>query len=125
MLYRTFPKSDVKLSILGFGCMRLPIKSKKAKDIDTDLAEKMIRRAIDKGVNYIDTAWPYHGGESEKFLARALADGYREKVFLANKLPSWMIQKHEDLDRILNKQLVKLNTEYIDYYLNVIVLLIT
>ncbi|MCK5156527.1 MAG: aldo/keto reductase [Spirochaetales bacterium] len=117
MLYRTFPKSDVKLSILGFGCMRLPIKSKKAKDINTDLAEKMIRRAIDKGVNYIDTAWPYHGGESEKFLARALADGYREKVFLATKLPSWMIKKHEDMDRILNKQLVKLNTEYIDYYL--------
>ena len=117
MLYRTFPNSKDRLSILGFGCMRLPVKSKKAKDIDIDLSEKMIRRAIDNGVNYIDTAWPYHGGESEKFLARALADGYRERVFLATKLPSWMIKRHEDMDRILNKQLVKLNTDYIDYYL--------
>ncbi|NQT59709.1 MAG: aldo/keto reductase [Bacteroidetes bacterium] len=117
MLYRTFPNNEDKLSILGFGCMRLPIKSMKAKDIDFDLAEAMVRKAIDNGVNYIDTAWPYHGGESEPFLARALADGYREKVFLATKLPSWMIKKTEDMDRILNKQLVKLNTEYIDYYL--------
>jgi len=117
MLYRTFPNNEDKLSILGFGCMRLPIKSMKAKDIDFDLAEAMVRKAIDNGVNYIDTAWPFHGGESEPFLARALADGYREKVFLATKLPSWMIKKTEDMDRILNKQLVKLNTEYIDYYL--------
>jgi uncharacterized protein len=117
MLYRTFPNNEDKLSILGFGCMRLPIKSKKAKDIDFDQAEAMVRKAIDNGVNYIDTAWPYHGGESEPFLARALADGYREKVVLATKLPSWMIKKAEDMDRILNKQLVKLNTEYIDYYL--------
>jgi len=117
MLYRTFPNNEDKLSILGFGCMRLPIKSMKAKDIDFDLAEAMVRKAIDNGVNYIDTAWPYHGGESEPFLARALADGYREKVFLATKLPSWMIKKTEDMDRILNKQLVKLNTEYIDYFL--------
>ncbi len=117
MLYRTFPNNEDKLSILGFGCMRLPILSKKAKDIDLDLAESMVRKAIDNGVNYIDTAWPYHGGESEPFLGRALADGYREKVFLATKLPSWMINKQEDMNRILDKQLVKLNTEYIDYYL--------
>ncbi len=117
MLYRTFPNNEDKLSILGFGCMRLPILSKKAKDIDLDLAEAMVRKAIDNGVNYIDTAWPYHGGESENFLARALSDGYREKAFLATKLPSWMVNKQEDMDRILDKQLVKLNTEYIDYYL--------
>lgn len=117
MQYRSFPNNEDKLSILGFGCMRLPITSKKAKDINYELAEVMVRKAIDNGVNYIDTAWPYHGGASEPFLARALADGYREKVFLATKLPSWMIKKQEDMDRILNKQLIKLNTDYIDYYL--------
>ncbi len=118
MQYRSFPNdAGRKISALGFGCMRLPTIGRKAKDIDRPLAREMIRRAIDQGVNYIDTAWPYHGGESEKFLADVLSEGYRERVYLATKLPSWQIKKEEDFDRILNKQLEKLNTEYIDYYL--------
>ncbi|WP_319562029.1 aldo/keto reductase [Marispirochaeta sp.] len=117
MLYRSFPGGKEKLSILGFGCMRLPQNSDNPKDIDIPLATKMIRNAIDQGVNYIDTAWPYHGGESENFLAGALAEGYREKVYLATKLPSWEVSKHEDMDRLLNEQLHKLNTKHIDYYL--------
>jgi uncharacterized protein len=117
MLYRSFPGKDDKLSVLGFGCMRLPLRSHKGKDIDIELSQDMVRHAIDRGVNYIDTAWPYHGGESEKFLAGALSDGYRERVRLATKLPSWMVKKHEDMDRILGKQLEKLNTDHIDYYL--------
>jgi hypothetical protein len=76
-----------------------------------------VRYAIDQGVNYIDTAWPYHGGQSEPFVGRALGDGYREKVKLATKLPAWMVKSREDMDRFLNAQLEKLNTEQIDYYL--------
>ncbi len=118
MQYRTFPRyNEEQLSVLGFGCMRLPLNSHKGKDINKELASAMVRKAVDGGVNYIDTAWPYHGGESETFLASALADGYRDKVNLATKMPSWMIKKREDMDRFLDKQLRKLNTDHIDYYL--------
>jgi len=72
---------------------------------------------IDNGVNYIDTAFPYHGGESERFLGRALQDGYREKVKLATKLPHSPVQTRGDMDRILTTQLEKLRTDHIDYYL--------
>jgi predicted aldo/keto reductase-like oxidoreductase len=115
MLYRKMPKNGDKISILGFGCMRLPVTTKRA--IDEPRATKQVREAIDKGVNYLDTAWPYHAGESENFLGRALADGYREKVKLATKLPSWMIDAREDMDRYLNAQLEKMKTDHIDYYL--------
>jgi uncharacterized protein len=114
MLYRHVPKNGDRLSILGFGAMRLALKDWK---IDEPRAKLQIRHAIDMGVNYVDTAWPYHGGESESFLGRALADGYREKVKLATKLPSWMIKTEKDMDLYLNAQLKKLNTDRIDYYL--------
>jgi hypothetical protein len=114
MLYRTMPKNGDRLSVLGFGCMRLPAKEGR---IDEQRATRQVRYAIDAGVNYIDTAWPYHAGESESFLGRALADGYREKVRLATKLPSFLAEKPEDLDRFLNTQLSKLKTDHIDYYL--------
>ena len=103
MLYRKIPGNGNELSILGFGCMRLPLKEGK---IDEERARQQLRYAIDHGVNYIDTAWPYHMGESEPFVGRALADGYREKVKLATKLPSCTVKSHEDMDRILNSQLV-------------------
>ena len=115
MLYRKMQKNGDKLSILGFGCMRLPIKENGT--IDEERATSQIRYAIDHGVNYIDTAWSYHMGESEPFLGRALADGYREKIKLATKLPSWVIKNQEDMDRILNAQLARLKTDHIDYYL--------
>lgn len=115
MLYRRIPKNGDELSILGFGCMRLPIKEDGS--IDEERATKQIRYSIDKGVNYVDTAWPYHAGQSEPFLGRALADGYREKVKIATKLPSWMIEKREDMDKFLDAQLERLKTDYIDYYL--------
>jgi len=114
MLYRKIPENGDELSILGFGCMRLPLKDGK---IDEERATQQIRYAIDRGVNYIDTAWPYHTGESEPFLGRALADGYRKKVKLATKLPSWTVKSREDMDRILNAQLERLRTDHIDYYL--------
>ena len=115
MLYRKMQKNGDELSILGFGCMRLPIKENGT--IDEERATSQIRYAIDHGVNYIDTAWPYHMGESEPFLGRVLADGYREKIKLATKLPSWVIKNKEDMDRILNTQLARLKTDHIDYYL--------
>ncbi|WMW23339.1 aldo/keto reductase [Methanolobus mangrovi] len=115
MLYRKIPKNGDELSILGFGCMRLA--SKEDGSIDEERATRQVRDAIDQGVNYIDTAWPYHMGASEPFLGRALADGYREKVKVATKLPSWLIEKREDMDYYLNAQLEKLNTDHIDYYL--------
>lgn len=115
MLYRKIPKNGDELSILGFGCMRFPMT--KAGQIDEPRAVRQIRDAIDRGVNYLDTAWPYHAGESENILGRALADGYRYKVKIATKLPSWMIKNREDMDTFLNAQLEKLKTDRIDYYL--------
>jgi uncharacterized protein len=114
MLYRKMPKNGDELSILGFGCMRLPVTDGK---IDEARAIAQIRHAIDKGVNYVDTAWPYHGGESEPLLGKALKDGYRDRVKVATKLPSWLVKKREDMDRFLDAQLKKLGTDHIDYYL--------
>ena len=114
MLYRKVPKTADALSILGFGCMRLPQKDGR---IDEEAATSQIRYAIDHGVNYIDTAWPYHGGESEPFVGRALAGGYRERVKLATKLPAWLVRDRADMDRFLDAQFCKLATSKIDYYL--------
>ncbi len=115
MLYRKMPKNGDELSILGFGLMRLPVT--KEGRIDAPRAVRQIHDAIDQGVNYLDTAWPYHAGESENVLGRALADGYRDKVKIATKLPSWMIKSRADMDTYLNAQLKKLQTDRIDYYL--------
>jgi predicted aldo/keto reductase-like oxidoreductase len=114
MLYRKAPKTGDELSILGFGCMRLAQKNGR---IDEERAARQIRYAIDRGVNYIDTAWPYHGGESEPFVGRVLAGGYRERVKLATKLPAWLVKSRSDMDRFLDAQLGKLATSRIDYYL--------
>ena len=115
MLYRKMPENGDELSILGFGCMRLPLKEDGT--IDEQRARSLVRYAIDQGVNYVDTAWPYHMGESEPFLGRTLADGYREKVKLATKLPSWLVECREDMDKFLNAQLERLKTDHFDYYL--------
>lgn len=114
MQYRTVPKNGDKLSVLGFGCMRLPLKG---QVVDEERAIKQIRLAIDNGVNYVDSAPPYHGGESEKVLGKALLDGYRGKVKVATKLTPFMLRQAEDMEKMLNLQLQKLQTDHIDYYL--------
>ncbi len=115
MLFRKVPKTDDELSILGFGYMRLP--TNKGGGIDEERAIRQVRYAIDKGVNYVDTAPAYHFGKSEKILARALSGGYRQKVRIATKLPPWSVHVRGDMDYILSTQLSTFRTDHIDYYL--------
>jgi len=106
MNYRVNPKNNDKLSILGFGCMRFPKDEKEA--------EKQIINAIEKGVNYFDTAYIYPN--SEAILGRVLAKGYRHRVKIATKMPPYLIKKYEDFDKIFNVELKRLQTDHIDYY---------
>ena len=115
MQYRKFGKLDWNVSALGFGAMRLPTRP--LRGVDREEAVRIIRRGIDLGINYIDTAWPYHMGESEKVVGEALKDGYREKVHLVTKLPIYLVRKPEDFDRFLDQQLGRLQDDHIDMYL--------
>ena len=122
MQYRQFGNLDFECSAFGVGTMHLPVRqnpdgTKNYENISEAEAIRMIRYAIDHGVNYIDTAYGYHGGNSERLLAKALKDGYRERVKLATKLPVWLTDTYEDFDRLLNEQLEKLETDYVDFYL--------
>ncbi len=117
MQYRKVGNTGIDVSILGFGAMRLPQRSLNPEDIDEKLAVSMIRGAIDRGVTYVDTAWGYHKGNSEIVVGKALRDGYRKKVMLATKSPSWLLEKKADFRTFLEKQLSKLATDHIDFYL--------
>jgi predicted aldo/keto reductase-like oxidoreductase len=115
--YRRFGKLDWEASVLGFGIMRLPVIDNDDGKIDEQESMEMVRYAIDNGVNYIDTAWMYHDDQSEAFVGRALEDGYREKVRVATKLPSWMVEKPSDFDRFFDEQLQRLQADSVDFYL--------
>ena len=118
MKYRAMGRLGWKVSALGFGAMRLPTKKQDGKDvIDEDQAIKIIRYAIRHGVNYVDTAWPYHSEQSEIVVGKALQKGYRRKVKLVTKLPLWAVNTPDDFDIYLSKQLAKLQTPYLDIYL--------
>jgi len=118
MQYRSFPKfPDLRISSLGFGAMRLPVIGGEQARIDEEAATVLVREAIDAGVNYLDTAWVYHAGQSEPCLGRALAGGWRQKVQLATKCPVWEVKVEGDFDRLLDAQLERLQTDRIDFYL--------
>jgi predicted aldo/keto reductase-like oxidoreductase len=117
MQYRRFGKLDWEVSVLGFGAMRLPLAGKKPEEVDEAESIRMIRYAIDHGVNYVDTAYPYHEGRSEGIVGNALRDGYRERVKVATKLPAWMVEDAGGFDRYLNEQLERLQMEKVDFYL--------
>jgi predicted aldo/keto reductase-like oxidoreductase len=108
MKYRKMGSLDWNVSVLGFGAMRLPMIDQ--GNVNEEEAIKMLHYAIDNGVNYIDTAYPYHNGESEVIVGKALKDGYREKVYLTTKLPMWLVKKRDDFDRFLNEQIKRLQT---------------
>ncbi|MDP2790958.1 MAG: aldo/keto reductase [Rectinemataceae bacterium] len=127
MHYRRLGKTGIEVSTLGFGCMRLPTLGAPDR-IDESAATRLLHEAIDAGVNYIDTAWFYHSavamagaGESEPFVGRALSggpgEGWRNRVYLATKLPQQLIKTREEMDGFLARQLERLQTDHIDFYL--------
>jgi len=117
MQYRKMGSLDWEVSALGFGAMRLPSRPFSLMGADFEESKRIIRFGIDRGINYIDTAWPYHLGESEKFLGEILKDGYREKVKLVTKLPMFLVRRQEDFNRYLNQQMERLQTDFLDIYL--------
>ncbi len=114
MLYRTMKKTGDQLSVLGFGCMRLPDGTNR---LDEQRSAKLIHSAIERGVNYIDTAYPYHMGQEEPFLGKIIDPALRKRIKLATKLPPASVRTAEDMDAILNNQLTRLKTDRIDYYM--------
>ncbi len=112
---RKLDKLGIETSLLGFGCMRFPVTAE--GKIDEPEAERMLDKAIGAGVNYIDTAYPYHNGDSEPFVGRALKKYDRHAFYLATKLPCWNVTNREDAERIFEEQLKRLQTDYIDFYL--------
>jgi len=117
MQYRKFGNIDWETSVLGFGCMRLPTIGGDSGKIDQEKTNEMIWHAIEGGVNYFDTAYVYHKEQSETALGVALANGYRDKVRIATKLPIWKVQGTDDFDRMLNEELERLQSDVIDFYL--------
>ena len=120
MEYRTWKKQNgagesIRTSLLGYGCMRFPTTPEGA--IDEPRAEALLNAARDAGVNYFDTAYPYHGGQSEPFVGRVIAKWPRESFYLATKMPLWQCGSLEEAQHIFEEQLRRLDVEYIDFYL--------
>ena len=113
MKYVTMGKTGLKVSRYGLGCMRLPMLEEGVRD--PEIAIPIIRKSIEAGVNYIDTAYVYPG--SEAVVGKALEGGYREKIYLATKSPVWLVQKYEDFFEKLDEELQRLKTDYVDFYL--------
>jgi uncharacterized protein len=116
MQHRPFGRLSLKPSALGMGAMRLPLVPG-STEVDETAAIEMLRFGIDSGIDYIDTAYPYHGGSSERAIGRALRDGYRDRVTLATKMPIWLAETADDLDRIFGEQLQRLETGRVDLYM--------
>lgn len=117
MQYVPFGKLGFRVSRLGFGTMRLPRIEGEDNKVDRERAIALIRKGIDGGITYVDTAYGYHAGESEIVTGLALKDGYREKVTLTTKLPHWCVNEEKDMNRLLDEQLKKLDVPYLDFYI--------
>ena len=113
MEMRKMEKLGIETSLLGFGCMRFPVNAE--GKIDRPRAQEMLDRAIAAGVNYIDTAYPYHNGESEPFVGEALKKYDRSSLYIATKLPVWMVNSVADAERIFKEQLDHLQSDYVDF----------
>ena len=123
MQYRKLGKSGIEVSALGFGCMRYPTMETEDKNlppfqipVNEEETERMLLYAMEHGINYFDTAYPYHGGKSEELLGRSLKP-YRDKVMIATKLPAMMVKKASDVERFIDEQLKRLDSDYVDFYL--------
>jgi hypothetical protein len=115
---RSLPKHpETVLPVLGVGCMRLPVIDRDPGRIDEERASAIVRTAIARGATYLDTAYPYHNGQSEPFVGRVLKDGLRASVQLATKVPTWLVKTEADWERLLDEQLQRLDTDHVDVYL--------
>ena len=117
MKYRTMGKLGIESSVFGLGCMRFNGQASGDSTIDEQKAISLIRKAIDGGVTYIDTAYVYLGKTSEIVLGKALQDGYRDKVTIATKMPAEAVSDRASMEALLAEELGKLQTDHIDFYL--------
>ena len=115
MEHRNWNKNNIRTSLLGYGCMRFPTKADGT--IDEERAEALLNTAKAAGVNYFDTAYPYHNGQSEPFVGRVIAKWDRSSFYLATKMPLWSCKSLDDAKRIFEEQLQRLGVDYIDFYL--------
>lgn len=115
MIYKNF--KGKKLSSLGLGTMRLPVHGEDYTKVDREATRALIAYAMEKGINYFDTAWGYHGGDSEKALGELLKEYPRESYYLASKFPGYDVKNMDKVEEIFNKQLERCNVEYFDFYL--------
>ncbi|AOY78043.1 aldo/keto reductase [Clostridium formicaceticum] len=117
MRYRKLGNTGIEISAIGIGTMRLPVVNGVFTDIDIEKAKKVVRYAIDQGINYVDTAYPYHlNGNAEGALKEILSDGYREKVYLGDKLSIWVCDTYEDCEKMFESQLERTGSDYFDLY---------
>ena len=117
MEYRKLGQTGIEISAVGFGTMRLPTLDGVFSSIDIEKAKAVVRHAIDNGVNYVDTAYPYHlNGNSEKAVKEILADGYRQKVYVGDKLSMWVCDTYEECEEFFNSQLERTGAGYFDIY---------
>ena len=115
MIYKNF--QDLKLSALGLGTMRLPLVEGKDDQVDEAGAASMVALAMEQGINYYDTAWGYHGGNSELVMGRILKEYPRDSFYLASKFPGYDLNNMDKVEEIFEKQLEKCQVSYFDFYL--------
>ena len=115
MIYKDF--QGLKLSALGLGTMRLPVIDGDDARIDEKATEEMVAYAMEHGVNYFDTAWGYHNGNSELVTGKMLSKYPRESFYLATKFPGYDLSNMDKVEEIFEKQLEKCGVEYFDFYL--------